>query len=66
MKLILVDPADDNFLPNLMEEFPHLYLAPETIQKMWKNHRQQTAAVNKALEEDKRKSNKAQATVSIR
>jgi len=59
MKLILVDPADDNFLPNLMEEF-------QTIQKMWKNHRQQTAAVNKALEEDKRKSNKAQATVSIR
>ncbi|KAF6017468.1 CEP95 [Bugula neritina] len=58
-----LDPADDNFLPNLMEEFPHLYLAPETIQKMWKNHRQQTAAVNKALEEDKRKSNKAQATI---
>lgn len=62
--LLVVDPDDSEFLPNLMEEFPHLYLAPETMKKMWTNHQHQTAAVKKCLEEDRRKKSKAKATVS--
>ena len=58
-----MDPNDDDFLPNLMEEFPHLYLAPETIKKMWMDHQHQSAAINKRLEDDKRKQSKAKATV---
>ena len=60
-----MDPNDDDFLPNLMEEFPHLYLAPETIKKMWMDHQHQSAAINKRLEEDKRKQSKAKATVCV-
>lgn len=62
--MFVVDPNDDDFLPNLMEEFPHLYLAPETIHKMWMDHQQQSAAINKRLEEDKKKQSKAKTTVS--
>ncbi|XP_067942983.1 apical junction molecule-like [Watersipora subatra] len=58
-----LDPDDENFLPNLMDEFPHLYLAPETIQKMWTNHQQQSATVSKCMEAEKRKKSKAQATI---
>ena len=50
---------------NLMEEFPHLYLAPETIKKMWMDHQHQSAAINKRLEDDKRKQSKAKATVCV-
>ena len=59
----IVDPNDDDFLPNLMEEFPHLYLAPETIKKMWDDHQQQSGAVRRLLEDDRRKQSKAKATV---
>ena len=59
-----MDPADDEFLPNLMEEFPHLYLAPETIQKMWVNHQKQSTSISKTMEEEKIKKSKAKATVS--
>lgn len=62
---LTVDPNDEEFIPKLMEEFPHLYLAPETIKKMWLDHHKQTTTVKNCLAEDRRKKTKARSTVGI-
>lgn len=58
-----MDPNDEEFIPKLMEEFPHLYLAPETIKKMWLDHQRQTATVKKCLAEDRHRKTKVKSTV---
>jgi len=39
----------------LREDFPHLYLAPETVTKMWQEHQRQRDALKRAETRDRQR-----------
>ncbi|CAH1795667.1 unnamed protein product [Owenia fusiformis] len=50
----------DEFLPELLEEFPFLYLSPETLHELWKQHAGQVKTISKVQQEVRRRKSKAQ------
>ena len=56
---------DYEILPWLLEEFPFLYLSPETLEDLWHKSAHQVEVLSKAQQEARRKKSKAQTKVGF-
>ena len=56
---------DDDILPLLLEEFPHLHLSLHTWHELWRKGLQQIEQITHAHQEVRRKKTRAQAQVSV-
>ena len=54
---------DEDLMPVLLEEFPHLYLSEHTWHELWRRGIRQIENLTRAYEENKRKKSKAQVQV---
>ncbi|KAK7506352.1 hypothetical protein BaRGS_00002464, partial [Batillaria attramentaria] len=54
---------DDDLMPILLEEFPHLYMSEHTWHELWRRGIAQIENLTRAYEESKRKKSKAQQQV---
>ena len=56
---------DDDILPLLLEEFPHLHLSLHTWHELWRKGLHQIEQITRAHQEVRRKKTRAQSQVSI-
>ena len=55
---------EEELMPVLLEEFPHLYLSDFTWHELWRQGITQIEGLTRAYEENKRRKSKAQVQVS--
>ena len=57
---------DEELMPVLLEEFPHLHLSDHTWHELWRRGITQIENLTRAYEENKRRKSKAQVQVRMR
>lgn len=62
--LVLISDEDD-LMPLLMKEFPHLYISDHTWHELWRKGISQIEGLTRSYEENKRRKSKVQKQVGM-